>query len=196
MCKWNYGLTNSIWMQQFCYWQTSRQNRGSAGGYFLAGRSMHWIPVSFLPCTRQNSNTFHVVMISFGIYICIYIYMYLCIQESIVKSIFHSVPLSYQVHVFWEKEIILSKYFNIIKIHVLMEVWMANPSLLFSTSIPPRQCEMHAFWPPSPRKLLSFPIIEKDPKSRQAWMSLLRLKDHDPLGHHRVTTYYQSGITQ
>ena len=26
--------------------QMSRKNRGSAGGYFLAGRNMNWIPVS------------------------------------------------------------------------------------------------------------------------------------------------------
>ena len=26
--------------------QTSRSNRGSVGGYFLAGRNMNWLPVS------------------------------------------------------------------------------------------------------------------------------------------------------
>ncbi|XP_022324969.2 sodium/glucose cotransporter 4-like isoform X2 [Crassostrea virginica] len=39
---------------------TSRQNRGSAGGYFLAGRSMHWIPVG-ASLFASNIGSIHFV---------------------------------------------------------------------------------------------------------------------------------------
>ncbi|XP_061169606.1 sodium/myo-inositol cotransporter 2-like isoform X1 [Saccostrea echinata] len=39
---------------------TSRQNRGSAGGYFLAGRNMHWIPVG-ASLFASNIGSIHFV---------------------------------------------------------------------------------------------------------------------------------------
>ncbi|KAH9488490.1 hypothetical protein Btru_062334 [Bulinus truncatus] len=39
---------------------TSRQNRGSAGGYFLAGRNMHWIPVG-ASLFASNIGSLHFV---------------------------------------------------------------------------------------------------------------------------------------
>ena len=34
--------------------QSSRSNRGSVDGYFLAGRNMHWVPVRYLPTLDKS----------------------------------------------------------------------------------------------------------------------------------------------
>lgn len=87
-----------ITFQTFCiYFQSSCRNRGSVKGYFLAGRSMHWIPVC-------------VSFISYGIH-CIYIYLLFSVLQNAINK--NNKNYRYNIEFASLQETIFCFYYNI-----------------------------------------------------------------------------------